>query len=263
MKADLAERLNVAKMVAYDAGKLIMRYWGHITSYEKKGSTDLVTEADKGAEALIRNKVSDRFPADEFFGEESGMSMARGGFRWVVDPLDGTTNFVHGLPLFAVSIGIELDGKSQAGVVYLPATRELFFAARGEGAFGPRGKISVSKTARLADALLCTGIPYRGKDVLEILVEDWRRAVTWGQGLRRQGSAAIDLAYVACGRFDVFFERELKPWDTAAGAVIVEEAGGKVTDFTGVEFTPYRGEIISSNAILHEQAIAALFADRR
>lgn len=263
MSSEIADRIAVAKMVAYDAGKLLMKYWGHLDSYQKKDSTDLVTEADRAAEALIHDKVASRFPQDEFFGEEGGLDRNCGGFRWVVDPLDGTTNFVHGVPLFAVSVGIEADCKGVAGVVYLPATRELFFASSGQGAFGPSGKLCVSKTSRFGDALLCTGIPYRGKDMLEVLLEDWRRAVTHGQGLRRQGSAATDLAYVAAGRFELFFERELKPWDTAAGAVIVAEAGGRLSDFSGQPFSPYKGEILASNGLLHEQALEMLFGGRK
>lgn len=266
MKAELVsqveQRLKTAKMAAFDAGKLLMRYWGNLPGYDRKDKVNLVSVADRESEALVLAAFTNRWPEDAILGEETGEQKGTSGFRWVVDPLDGTTNFVHSHPLFAVSLALEFQAKTIAGVIYLPATRELFFARRDGGAFGPGGAISCSAITDLNSALVGTGLPYRRREMLDILMEDWRRAISSAQGLRRMGAAAVDLVYLACGRTDGYWERELKPWDTAAGTIIVEEAGGTVTDFSGGPYSPYEDAIAASNGHIHAQLLQSLFGDR-
>lgn len=260
--AQAEQRLDTAKLIALDAGRLLMRHWGKLASYDHKGKVDLVSVADRESEALVIEAIGNRHPADAILGEETGEKQGTSGFRWVVDPLDGTTNFVHSHPIFAVSIAVEHAGRSVAGVVYLPAIGELFFARKGGGATGPGGELHVSRTANLDSSLVGTGLPYRRREMLDIILEDWRRAISNAQGLRRLGSAAVDLAFLACGRIDGYWERELKPWDTAAGTLIVEEAGGTVTDFSGGPYSPYEDQIAASNGRIHAQLLAALFEGR-
>jgi myo-inositol-1(or 4)-monophosphatase len=266
MKAEFVsqveQRLNTAKTVAFDAGKLLMRHWGNLSGYDHKGKVNLVSAADRESEALVTVAIVNRYPDDAILGEETGERPGTSGFRWVIDPLDGTTNFVHSHPTFAVCIALEYAQKTVAGVVYLPATRELFFARQDGGAFGPGGPIACSATSDLDLSLLGTGLPYRRREILDILMEDWRRAISSAQGLRRMGAAAVDLVYLACGRTDGYWERELKPWDTAAGTIIVEEAGGVVTDFSGGPYSPYEDEIAASNGHIHAQLLKSLFGDR-
>ena len=260
--ADVLERLNFAKMLAFDAGKLVMKYYGNLSSYDHKGKVDLVSEADQASEALITDALSSRFAGDAILGEEKGVSEGENSFRWLVDPLDGTTNFVHAHPMFAVSFGLELHQRTVAGVVYIPSSRELFYASRGGGAFGPGGAIKVSSTTSLGASLVATGLPYNRREIVDVLLEDWRRSILNTQGTRRMGAAAVDLVYLACGRYDGFWERGLKPWDTSAGALIIEEAGGVVTDFAGEQFSPYGDLIAASNGLIHDELLKTLFEDR-
>jgi myo-inositol-1(or 4)-monophosphatase len=259
---EVLDRLNLAKVLAFDAGKLLMKYHGNLASYDHKGKVDLVTEADRASEAFIFDQVQRRFPNDAFLGEETGERSGISGYRWLVDPLDGTTNFVHTHPIFSVSIGVHQDRQAVAGVIYMPATRELFYAGRGMGAFGSRGPIRVSRMAPLQEAMIATGIPYDRRRLLDTLMEDWRRVILAAQGFHRLGSAAADLAYVACGRYEGFWERGLNPWDTAAGALIVEEAGGRVTNFTGGPFDPHRPECVATNGLIHDELLRTLFEGR-
>ncbi len=260
--AGILERLNFAKMVAFDAGKLVMRYYGNLSSYDHKGKVDLVSEADKASEALITDAITSRFSTDAILGEETGESEGEGSYRWLVDPLDGTTNFVHAHPMFAISFGLEFRRKTVAGIVYIPSTRELFYAHKGGGAYGPGGSIKVSSTTSLGASLVATGLPYHRREIVDVLLEDWRRSILNSQGTRRMGAAAVDLVYLACGRYDGFWERGLKPWDTSAGALIIEEAGGVVTDFSGGEFSPYADRIVASNGLIHDELLKTLFEGR-
>jgi len=260
---DVSARLNAAKVVAFDAGKLLMKYFGKLSGYQHKGNVDLVTDADRTCEAFIAGQLTSRFPRDSMLGEESGERQGSSAYTWIVDPLDGTTNFVHAHPVFAVSMALEdtVAGQVRAGVVYLPATRELFWARQGQGAHGPAGRLSVSETGHLSDALVATGLPYnrRAPGPLDRILNDWRRMVPAVQGVRRMGAASVDLVYVACGRYDAFFERDLKAWDTAAGAFIVREAGGRTTDFSGRPADPFVPEIVASNGRVHEEFLHILF----
>ena len=259
---EIVDRLNAAKVAAHDAGKLLLKYWGNLDGYDHKGKVNLVSAADRASEDFIKQWATARFPTDAILAEETGERTGSSGFVWVVDPLDGTTNFVHGHPMFAVSMALMLDSVAVAGVIYLPATRELFYAAKGTGAFGDRGPIRVSSISSLDSSLVATGLPYSRRETSKVLLEDWRRVIQAAQGIRRMGAAAVDLAYLACGRYDGFWERELKPWDTAAGALIVEEAGGQVSAFDGKTFDPFSDQIAASNGLVHQQLLSALFDDR-
>ena len=223
----------------------------------KQAATDLVTEFDKRSEALIVGAIASQFPGDSILAEEGGETV-RGERRWLVDPLDGTTNFTHGLPFFCVSIGLEIAGRPEVGVVTVPALDWVFAAARGSGATMNGRPIRVSSTKTLGESLLATGFPYDNATSPENNFERFVRLYKCTQGVRRVGAAALDLCMVAAGWMDGYWERKLKPWDMCAGAVIVEEAGGRLSDYRGGPFSPDRPEIVASNGHIHEQLIAEL-----
>jgi myo-inositol-1(or 4)-monophosphatase len=254
----LEEELSVARQVALDAGALLRSFLGRVLRIEHKGETDLVTEADLQSENLILQSLGRRFPGDAFLTEETGRHGAPSKRVWLIDPLDGTINFSHELPFFAVSIALQVHGQTRLGMVYNPCTQEIFEAAKGSGAFLNGRPIRVSDTSKLVDSLLATGFPYTMHQNPGEVMQRLSNLVVLGQAIRRIGSAAMDLCYVAAGRFAGFWEQDLKPWDTAAGALIVEEAGGKVTDFDGNPFTPYLKTVVASNSLIHEDMLAAL-----
>jgi myo-inositol-1(or 4)-monophosphatase len=225
---------------------------------DKKGAIDLVTEIDLECERMCRQLLAERFPdhdilAEEFGGEPPGQARSR--YRWIFDPLDGTTNYAHGLPIYCASLGLEIDGRREVAAVYDPSRKELFTAARGEGSRLNGTPLRVSHTSTLLDALLVTGFPYdvhtRGGDLIALFAAFMGRA----RAVRRLGSAALDLCYVAAGRFDAFWEQHLKPWDVAAGALIVEEAGGRVTGMEGSPFDAAAGHLVASNGDIHTQML--------
>ncbi len=239
---------------AYEAGKVLIEHFGKLDRVGKKGPIDLVTDADYASESVICDIISARFPGHSILAEESGASSNDGSsFLWVVDPLDGTTNFAHGLPIFAVSIALMHKDEVILGVVLNPVCGELFMASRGKGASLNGKPISVSTRKRLIDSLLVTGFPYNVADDSGHYITKFERCLTSARGLRRLGSAALDLCFVACGRFDGFWEENLKPWDTAAGSIIVNEAGGSVTDFSGAPFNIHKKEILATNGKIHEE----------
>jgi myo-inositol-1(or 4)-monophosphatase len=227
---------------------------------ELKGRANLVTVADKESEALIIRRIRERYPNHAILAEESGASGAGAadGGKWIIDPLDGTTNFAHQYPFFSVSIGFEQRGEVVCGAVYDPCRDEMFCGARGEGAFVNGGRLRVSDVERLASALLLTGFPYTVREKIHVAMSQFQAFMIESQALRRGGSAALDLCYTAQGRCDGFWEMELHPWDTAAGLVILEEAGGQVTDFSGRNFSVYANQILASNGRIHEEMIAVL-----
>lgn len=247
-----------AEEVARKAGAILREHQGKIQRIEYKGDIDIVTEVDRMAEALIREAIAERYPDHEVLGEEEGLSTSASPYRWIVDPIDGTTNYAHGFPYYCVSIALSKDGELVAGAVYHPIWDELYSAARGDGATLNGNPIRVSEVKELRRALLSTGFPY---DVIQSgsNYNLFKAMLTHSQGVRRAGSAALDLCQVACGRYEAFWEPGLSAWDVAAGALIVQEAGGMVTNYQGNPFDPYAREILASNSHLHS-AIQAVFS---
>jgi myo-inositol-1(or 4)-monophosphatase len=250
--------LNFAIRVAKDAGRLLRDRVGTRIDIDHKGSIDLVTDVDLASERLIREAIATYYPRHEILAEEGGLSESDSEYRWIVDPLDGTTNYTHGYPMFCVSIALECKGEVVVGVVYDPMRDELFSAERGGGAGLNNRPIHVSKTADLMQGLLSTGFPYDIKTSKLTNLDHWANFAMNAQALRRDGAAALDLCYVACGRFDGFWELNLSPWDTAAGALIVAEAGGAVTNFTGGSFSNYKPEVVASNGLIHDRMLEVL-----
>jgi myo-inositol-1(or 4)-monophosphatase len=250
--------------IAREAGALLMGYFARRVKIEYKGDVDLVTEADRASEKLILERLRARWPGHNVLAEEGGGSEAGSDYRWYVDPLDGTTNFAHGFPVFCISMALEHKGERIAGVVFDPTRDELFSAEKGGGAFLNGQPIHVSKTAKLVESLVATGFPSH-KRHKNPNIHFYHQITLRTHGVRRAGSAALDLCYVACGRFDGYWEFKLNPWDTAAGVLLVEEAGGKVTDFRGGPFQIASREVCASNGLIHEallQEFAAIFAGR-
>jgi myo-inositol-1(or 4)-monophosphatase len=229
----------------------------------KKGLIDLVTEVDVIVEKGFRSLIAGRFPEHAVLGEEMGMSVddSRARCRWLFDPIDGTTNYAHGLPIYCASAALELDGQIQVAAVYDPNRQELFTAERGRGAFLNGASLRVSQASALVDALLVTGFPYDVQTRTDDIVGLFGRFLARARAVRRLGSAALDLCYIAAGRMDGFWEQDLKPWDVAAGLLLVEEAGGSVTGFDGAPFSPYGADIVASNGHLHQQMLEVIGSD--
>jgi myo-inositol-1(or 4)-monophosphatase len=257
--------LATAVEAALAAGRLHLQYFRQDVTVHKKGRIDLVTAADVAVERAFRQLIAERFPHHDVLGEElsAGVASSAARYRWIIDPLDGTTNFAHGLQFFCVSIALEVDGRVALGVVYDPNTEELFTAERGEGARLNGRRLQVSPTTTLVDALLCTGFPYSVGEDRGRHVRGFALFLEQAQAVRRLGSAALDLCYVAAGRFDGYWEEKIHPWDIAAGGLIVEEAGGRVSAVDGRAFDPFAGEVVSSNGHLHELMLATLAEARR
>jgi myo-inositol-1(or 4)-monophosphatase len=251
--------LNFAIQTARDAGRLLAERFGRTLQISNKGELDLVTESDLASERLIIDRIKTYHPRHAILAEESGAAASDGDgeWRWIIDPLDGTTNYAHGYPCFCVSIGLEHKGRMELGVVYDPLRDELFTAERGEGASLNGRRIHVSTIKNLNTALLCTGFPYDVRERSEF-ARHFANFIMNAQAVRRDGAAALDLAYVACGRFDGFWEEGLKPWDVAAGALMVEEAGGRVSTYNGGPLSIYAPPILASNGLVHEQMMRVL-----
>jgi myo-inositol-1(or 4)-monophosphatase len=252
--------LQVAIEAALEAGKFLKMNVGKIRHIERKEGqvTNLVTEIDKKSEQLIISIIKKRFPHHDFLCEESGAAEVKSEYRWIIDPLDGTTNFAHGMPVFSVTIGLEYKGEIILGAVYDPNQDELFTAEKGKGAWLNKRRIEVSKQSKLIESLIVTGFPYTVNQNPEPQLVHFKNFLVESQAVRRLGSAAIDLAYVACGRVDGFFEGYLKAWDMAAGVLLVTEAGGKWTDYRGFPSTVYNKQLLATNGIIHEQMVAVL-----
>lgn len=243
---------SIAIRAALRSGRFIKNSVGKIEKISYKGRDNIVTDVDKKAEAMIIGEILAAFPDHSVLSEESAPRSGSSACRWIVDPLDGTTNFAHAFPFFCVSIALEVGGVMRLGVVYDPMREELFVAERGRGARLNGRKIHVSKTAKLIDSLLATGFSYGAKRK-DRNIANFRRLLTRTLAIRRAGSAALDLCYVACGRFDGFWEMDLHPWDSAAGMLIVTEAGGRVTKFDGSPYSPYDKDILATNSSIHRQ----------
>jgi len=236
--------------IAREAGALLLKYFHQRVKIEYKGDVDLVTEADRNSEKLIVERIKKQWPGHDIVGEEGTRTAFNSDYRWYVDPLDGTTNFAHGFPVFCVSMALEHKGERVAGVLYDPTRDELFAAEKGKGAWLNGERIHVSKTAELAESLVATGFPSH-KRHKNPNIHFYHQITLRTHGVRRAGSAALDLACVACGRFDGFWEFNLNPWDTAAGVLLVEEAGGVVTNFSGGPFQIDSREVLASNRLIH------------
>jgi len=254
--------LNFAIQTARDAGRLLAERFGRTLQVTNKSELDLVTESDLASERLIIDRIKTYYPRHAILAEESGASApedreTESEWLWIIDPLDGTTNYAHGYPCFCVSIGLQHQGRMEVGVIYDPMRDEMFTAERGVGASLNGRRIQVSATRNLGGALLCTGFPYDVRERSEF-ARHFANFIMNAQGVRRDGAAALDLAYVACGRFDGFWEEGLKPWDVAAGALLVEEAGGRVSNYAGEPLSIYVPPIVASNGLLHEQMMHVL-----
>ncbi len=260
----MASYLEIAREIAQEAGALLLRYFHRRVDFELKGEFDLVTEADRASEELIMDRLRSHFPSHAIVAEESGGAAASSEFCWHVDPLDGTTNFAHGFPVFCVSLALAENGRLRCGVIYDPLHQELFEAERGAGATLNGRRIRVSQTAQLSDSLLATGFPSR-KRHQNVNVHFYYQVAMVSHGVRRAGSAALDLAYVACGRLDAFWEFGLNSWDMAAGVLLVEEAGGKVSDMKGGEVRLGGPHVLADNGRVHEELLGLfgeIFAGR-
>ena len=237
-------------------GAELQRYYNTVFQISnKEGINNLVTEADHASEKAIINAIRSKFPGHFILSEECGEIVMDSNIKWIIDPIDGTVNFAHGIPICCVSIGVEKDGEMIMGAVYSPFLNELYFAEKGEGSSLNGSPIHVSKETSVLKSCLVTGFPYTYLDEPNGPLEVFSRFIRKGVPVRRLGSAAIDLAWVAAGRFDGFYEHQLQPWDSAAGFLLVEEAGGKVTNFDGNEYTPYKHGLIASNGIIHNELL--------
>jgi myo-inositol-1(or 4)-monophosphatase len=244
--------LDAAIEIAREAGQVLMAHRG--VGFELKGEHDLVTAADRASERLVLNRLRERFPNHGIVAEEGGRAEMRSEYRWYVDPLDGTTNFAHGFPMWNVTLGLARNEEIIAGVVYDPLNRELFAAERGAGARLNGAPMHVSKTLRLDDALLATGFPSRRRHQ-NVNIHFYYQVAMVTHGVRRGGSAALDLAFTACGRLDGFWEFGLNPWDMAAGTLLVEEAGGAVSGMRGEPLSLTGKYVLADNGLLHEETL--------
>lgn len=250
---DLGRIRDVGVAAAARAGSILLNYWGRSHAVEKKGAIDLVTEADVASEEAIIQVIRAAFPDHTILAEESGISPGTDPYEWIIDPLDGTTNYAHHLSEFSISIAFALEGDIVFGVILNPVAGELFCSTRGQGAELNGRPIRVSTTNSVGESLLVTGFPYDLPPVIRPLMSRLERCLMAAQGVRRLGSAALDLCYVACGRFDGFWEQNLAPWDTAAGMIIAQEAGARVTDFSNGPYSIDKKEILSTNGLIHQE----------
>lgn len=265
--------LKVAIEAAKKSGKFLKAHLGRakVLGYKGESVLNLLTDTDRGSEEVIGMLIKKEFPGHRILGEESvinntsasalrecvnthSRSARHSGYLWIIDPLDGTTNYAHGLPIFCVSIALQKDDEIILGVIYDPMRDELFYSQKGSGAYLNKKRIYVSKTSRLSSGLLVTGFAYNVRQVTDNNIDNFIKFLFKSRAVRRLGSAALDLAYVACGRFDGFWEIYLQPWDTAAGSLILERAGGRTTDFNGKPFNIFTSkQLLASNGKLHNQ----------
>lgn len=257
-KNEIQKFLKIAIEAAKTSGKIQKQGFEKKHSIQFKDTINLVTEVDKACEDKIVKILKKNFPSHSILAEESGAHGDSKEYVWVIDPLDGTTNYAHGFPAFCTSIALEHKGRSIVGVVYDPMLDQLFWSVRGNGAYLNKKKIHVSKIDQLFKSLLATGFAYNVQKVKNNNVDNFKNFLMRAQAVRRMGAAAIDLCYVACGRFDGFWELQLQPWDTAAAVLILEEAGGRATLFDGSPFDNYRRQIVASNAKIHQEMLDVL-----
>lgn len=252
MDSDLTAILDVAREAAHRAGAYLQSEFANRPEVELKGEINLITERDRKSQEIIFDILDRRFPQHAVLGEEDLDVRKEGTGRWLIDPLDGTTNYAHGLPIFCVSLAFQEGGRTMVGLVYNPMLNETFWAVSGEGAFLNKKRLAVSREKEMDRSLLATGFPYDLRQSPQPNIALFNRFILRARAVRRCGSAALDLAYIAAGRFDGFWELKLSPWDTAAGALLVEEAGGRVSDFHGSPFSPFEQECLASNGHIHQ-----------
>ena len=261
MTHDIAKFASAAWQAANAAGEIIRANWQQPRSIDYKGPIDLVTSTDRAAQYAIVAVLQREFPAHSILAEEETVITGLASeYRWIIDPLDGTTNFVHGYPQVSISIALEFSAQIILGLVYDPLRRECFRAVKGQGATLNGDPIRISIVKELDKALLATGFPYDRRDHADFYLSFFKKFLTRCQGIRRNGSAALDLCYVAAGRLDGFWELKLKPWDIAAGALIVAEAGGSLSDFSGAAFSINGTETLASNGLIHDEMVKVLSA---
>lgn len=255
---DLEQVQKIGIAAAYQGAEVLRSRFGSMFKVSKKGRIDLVTEADTEAEHAIIETIASAFPDHSILAEESGLNKRPSPLQWIIDPLDGTTNFVHGLALYAVSIAFAIDGEVVFGIVLSPPAEELFMAVSGEGATLNGRPVSVSSESALFESLLVTGFPYSIEKDFKPVSDRFMKCLKAAQGVRRLGSAALDLCYVACGRFTGFWEQNIQPWDTAAGFLLVQEAGGRVTDYSDQPYTIGKREVLATNGMIHQEMLSLL-----
>jgi len=253
MQRNMKEFRELAIRVAKEAGDILRENLGKIKRIDYKGRLNLVTDIDRKAEEKIIDIIREKYPSHDILTEERKIEEKGSQYKWIIDPLDGTTNYVHEYPRYCVSIALEKDGKVILGVVYDPVPDELFLAEKGKGATLNGKRISVSKIDELDKSLVATGFPYDRREKVDEYLKIYREFMVNAQGVRRDGSAALNLCYTAIGRFDGFWEEKLAPWDVAAGSLVVTEAGGKVTDFKGDRHDIYEKKILASNGKIHRE----------
>ncbi len=250
--------LRLAIAAAREAGRIQMIHFGHSHPVQYKGEFNPVTEVDRFCERAIVKMISEAFPDHDILTEESPFEEKGSAWRWIIDPIDGTTNYLHGFPCFSVSIALEVEGEVKVGVVYVPPLNELFHTEKGKGTFLNDERVMVSRVVKLDKSLICTGFPYDVRENPNFYLSYFRQFITKSFAVRRPGSAAIDLSYLAAGRFDGFWEFKLHPWDVAAASLMITEAGGKVTDLHGGPYSIYSKEILASNGLIHEEMLQAI-----
>lgn len=256
----MEEYLETAMAAARAAGELQRSHYGGALAIRYKGETNLVTEVDQACEQLIVGMIRSRHPGHDILAEENEYASKRSGWTWVIDPLDGTTNYAHGIPWFCVSIALERDGVVSVGAIYHPMMDQLFTAAKGGGAWLNGERLAVSRRSPLRQSLLATGFPYDRFADPDNNFSNFFKFQIAARAVRRFGAAALDLAYVATGRLDGFWEAKLHPWDVAAGALLVEEAGGRVTGYAGEPYDILNHRIVASNGLIHDEMLAVLAA---
>lgn len=250
--------LEVAEQAAREAGEVLLENLGKVKTIEFKAKNSLVTEVDKLSEEIIINRIKNSFGSHGIFAEESGKESKDSDHLWLIDPIDGTTNYAHAYPFFSISIALEVNGVVEVGLVYDPVKDEMFTAERGRGAYLNNQPIEVSKSHAIEHCHVCTGFMHEIEWMVEANIKHFGNFIRGARAVRRDGSAALDICYLACGRFDGFWELGLNPWDTAAAVLILKEAGGQVTTFSGGEYSIYMKEILASNAIVHDQMMEIL-----
>ena len=256
MDIEAAKRVGIEAI--YSGARVLRNHFGRIAQISQKGAFDLVTEADTESEKQIMETILKAFPDHAVLAEESGVNKGSAEYQWLIDPLDGTTNYVHQLPFFTIAIALAVHDKIELGLVLNPMDGELYSAIAGDGAALNGKPINVSSTASVSDSLLVTGFPYDFNEIVEPAMKRFGVCQQASQGVRRLGSAALDMCYLACGRFDGFWEQNLKPWDKAAGAIIAAEAGAVITDFSNQPFSINQKEILVTNGRIHQEMLSLL-----